>query len=103
MLRAESSHIRCTYALSCLPWEKPLEEAIRQARNAHVRLVRCGELQFAGHSYYATLPDLVDCAATLGELEAEAEAALAFTARIGNEQAAATYVAYRQFARAMRG
>ncbi|MBN1171469.1 MAG: diguanylate cyclase, partial [Micromonosporaceae bacterium] len=99
----ETSHIRAAYALSCAPWFEPLEDGIRQAHQAHEGLVRGGALQFACHTYYTTLPFLFDCAATLDEVVAEAEVALAFTARTGNDHAAETYRVYRQFAEVCSG
>ncbi|MDQ1289215.1 MAG: hypothetical protein QG622_2781 [Actinomycetota bacterium] len=98
-----TSHIRAAYALSCAPWSEPLEDVLRQARQAHESLVRNGELQHACHTYYSTLPALFDSAATLEEVMAEVDAAMAFTARTGNDHAGGAYLIYRQFAGTLRG
>jgi hypothetical protein len=99
----EASHIRVVSAVSCIPWFEPLEEAIRQGRQGQERLIRAGEMQYAVDFYHVSLIDLVDCAATLDELAAEADAALAFAARVGSRQAECHYRLYRQFVHALRG
>ena len=99
----DTSQCRFAYALSSAAWFDPLEEVVHQARRAHDGLVRNGDLHFASHTFYITVPGLIDCAASVDQVLAEADAALAFCAHTGNEQAAAAFVYYRQFARAMRG
>jgi len=50
-----------------------------------------------------SLAMMLDCAADLDAYAVEVQAALALCGRIGYEHAAATFLAYRQFIRAMRG
>lgn len=99
----ETSHALSLYALTCAPWFEPLETVIDLAHQAHDGLVRGGEANFAAHTYFSSLFCLFDRAASVDELAAEAEAALAFAARTGNDEAATLYVAYRQAARSLRG
>lgn len=99
----DTAQARFTYSLSSSAWFEPVEEAVAHAHRAHEELVRGGEPHFAGGTYYTTLPDLLDCALTLDELRAEAEAALIYCQRTGNHQALAAFVPYRQFALALSG
>ncbi|GLY98565.1 serine/threonine protein kinase [Actinoplanes sp. NBRC 103695] len=91
------------YALGSGPWFEPLEDLVRQARRAHEGLTRGGSMQFAASTFYVSLPDLLDCGPTVGDLVAEAETAMAYAARVGNTQAHDAFIAYRQLGRAMRG
>lgn len=99
----DTSHVRSAYALSSACWFEPLEDVIRQAHVAHEGLVKGGEPHFACHTYYGSLPSLLDSAATLDEVAAEAEAVLTFAARTGNDQSTGAFILYRQFIRSMRG
>lgn len=92
-----------TYALSAAHWLHPLEHGVAEARNAQEILLRAGELHFGHGAYYSVLKNLIDCAATVDELDAAASAAVDASRRVGNEQAAATFIAYRQLARSLRG
>jgi diguanylate cyclase (GGDEF)-like protein len=98
-----TSHIRAAYALSCAPWSDTLDSAVHQARAAHKGLVASGELQHACHTYYSTIPFLLDSASALDDVLAEVDDALAFTTRTGNEHAAGAYLTYRQFVATVRG
>lgn len=92
-----------TYALSAAHWLHPLELGVAEARNAQEILLRAGELQFGHGVYYSVLKNLVDCAASVDELEAAASTAVDVSRRVGNDQAAATFISYRQLARTLRG
>lgn len=94
---------RFSYALSCAHWVHPLEHGVAEARNAQELLLRAGELHFGFGAYNSLLKNLVDCSTSLDELETAAGIAVDSTRRIGNEQAGATFIAYRQFARSLRG
>ena len=52
-------------------------------------LIARGDLANAGYAYYASVPAMLDCAPALDRYLAEAEAAVAFLRRTGNEQARA--------------
>jgi DNA polymerase III delta prime subunit len=99
----ETSHVRCNYAVSCAPWFEPLEEVVELAHQAYEGLVRGGENHFATHTYYCSLPNLLGCARTIDEVAVEADAALTFATRTGNDDAAVFYLFFRQLARTMRG
>ncbi|MEP7312205.1 MAG: diguanylate cyclase [Pseudomonadota bacterium] len=91
------------YALSGSHWMHPLEEGVAEARSSREKLLRGGEPHLASVVYYSLLPSLTDCARTLGELETEATAAVVYCQRIGNDQAAEAFIAYRQLARCLSG
>ena len=99
----DTAQARFLYALGSAAWFGPLDEGVRQADLAREGLVRGGDLQNACFTYYATLPLLLDSAASLETYGAAVEAALAFCARTGNDLAAASYVIHRQLIRALRG
>lgn len=99
----DGAQARFTYALSAAHWMLPLEHGVAEARTAREVLLRGGEMFFAAGVYYALLPNLLGCATTLQELEKEADAAMAYCARVGNGQAGAAFVPYRQFARSLSG
>ncbi|OOG81392.1 ATPase [Hydrogenophaga sp. A37] len=99
----EASQSRFLFALGSGPWSIPLEGNAAEAERAHEGLVQGGDLNNACYTYYASLYPLMDCATTLERYAAESAAALAFSARTGNDYAAAAYVAHRQLARMLRG
>lgn len=99
----DGAQARFTYALSAAHWMHPVEHGVAEARAALDVLQLGGELYFAAGVYYSLLPNLLACARTLEELEKEGETAVSYCARIGNDQAGAAFVVYRQFARSMRG
>ncbi len=99
----EAGQARMLYALSAGPWLSPLEECVQEAALARTALLRGGDLANAGFTYFASVCEVIDCAATLDDCQAEIEAALAFAARTGNIHQAAGTVAYRQAVRALRG
>jgi diguanylate cyclase (GGDEF)-like protein len=91
------------HALGTIAWYEPVENAARLARQAHDGLLRGGDLQNAANTYWASVPQLLDCAPTLDRLEQEVHDALALCARIGYDHATATLVSYRQLLRALHG
>jgi diguanylate cyclase (GGDEF)-like protein len=91
------------FSISTVPWFETLEEGVRHARHAREVLLRGGDLYHACFTYYASVPQLLDCGPRLEDAEAEAEAGLAFAARIGNEWGATTMIGWRQAARALGG
>jgi diguanylate cyclase (GGDEF)-like protein len=99
----ETSEARYQYAVSVGPWFGPLEESVRQARLARESLVREGDLQFAGYTYYASATQLLDCASTLDEVRVELESGLALARRTGNDFLVASLVAYQRAVHVLRG
>ena len=99
----EASHSRFLFAFGSAPWSIALEDAALEAERAHEGLVQGGDLHNAGHTYFASLYQLMECAPTLERYAAESDAALAFSTRTGNDYSAAAYVAHRQLARMLRG
>jgi diguanylate cyclase (GGDEF)-like protein len=91
------------YSISTVPWFEPLEQGVRHARHAREVLLRGGDLYHACFTYYATIPQMLDCSPHLDDVVAEAEAGLAFAARIGNQWGATTIEGWPQAARALRG
>jgi diguanylate cyclase (GGDEF)-like protein len=99
----DTSQARLLYAAATVPWFEPLESCVTHARRAREGLVRSGDLQYACLTFHASLPALLDCAPTLDALLDEAQSALAFAARTGNDQAARGMLLYRQLVRSLLG
>ncbi|HSV48116.1 MAG TPA: ATP-binding protein [Ramlibacter sp.] len=99
----EASQARFLFALGSGPWAIPLEDNVLEAQRAREGLLEGGDLQNACFTYYASVYSLLDSAPSLERYAAEADAALAFSARTGNDQAAAALVSPRQFARMLAG
>jgi signal transduction histidine kinase len=89
----------CIYAC----WCEPVETDVRESRRAREGLIAGGNLSFAGYTYYQSVTDLLDCAPSLDLHLAEAEAALAFLRRTGDEQTIAMLEGYRWLADVLRG
>ncbi|CAM3369357.1 AAA family ATPase [Polaromonas hydrogenivorans] len=99
----EASQARFLFALGSGPWAIPLEDNALEAQRAHEGLLQGGDLQNACFTYYASVYSLLDSVPALERYAAEADAALAFSARTGNDHAAAAFVSPRQFARMLAG
>ena len=84
-------------------WHEPLEVAVASARQAQEGLVRGGDLLTAGFTHYVLLYDLLDCAPSLEAIAAEADEAIAFAVRTGNDRAEEVFRKYRQTVRVLRG
>jgi predicted ATPase/signal transduction histidine kinase len=89
----------CIYAC----WCEPVETDVHESRRAREGLIAGGNLSFAGYTYYQSVTDLLDCAASLDLHVAEVEAALAFLRRTGDEQTIAMLDGYRWLAGVLRG
>lgn len=98
-----ASQSRFLFALGSSPWCEPLERSAAEAQRAHDGLMQGGDLQNACFAHYALLYALMDCAPTLEQFAAETDAALALSARTGNDHAALSYLPHRQLARMLRG
>jgi hypothetical protein len=95
--------VRSGYAFACSQWFEPLEDGIELARQSYEGLIKGGEPQFATQAFYTSLTNLLACARTLDEVAVETETALAFALRTSNDYAAAVYVLFRRFTRALQG
>jgi len=67
-------------------WFEPLEISVQHAKRAYEGLIKGGDLATAGYAFVQSMTVQVDCAPTLDLYVAEAEAALTFARRVGNEQ-----------------
>ena len=99
----QTSQSRFLYALGTGAWFDPLPDNVAEARRAHEGLAPRGDMLNACCTGYASIPQLLDCAATIDSYLADADARLAYAVRAGNDQAVAAFVAYRQLGRALRG
>src|SRR3984957_13684688 len=70
--------------LSC--WAEPIENSVHQGQLAREGYIAGGDLANAGYAYYASVSGGLDCAPSLDRYLTEAEAAVAFARRTGNEQ-----------------
>ena len=98
----QTSFARFLFALGA-HWFEPLEDSAGHAQRAHEGLVHGGDLHLAGQTFFASVPALFVCAATLDVCADEIEAGLAFTARTGNQLGGAPLLSFRQLLRALRG
>ena len=99
----DTSQAKFLHALGMIAWFEPVEHGVRLGHEAHDGLLRGGDLQNAANTYYATLPQLLDCGPGLDVLGAEVDAALALCERIGYDHSSEVFVAYRQLRRALLG
>ena len=99
----DTSQAKYLHSISAITWFEPLEAGVRLAHDARDGLLRGGDLQNAVHTYLASVPQMLDCAADLDAYATEVDAALALCERIGYDYAAATFRPYCRFIRAMRG
>jgi predicted ATPase/signal transduction histidine kinase len=88
-------------ALSC--WAEPIENSVHAGQRAREGLIAGGDLANAGYTYYVSLSGLLDCAPSLDGYLAEAEAAVAFVRRTGNEQFEQVLGTYRWLAGVLLG
>jgi diguanylate cyclase (GGDEF)-like protein len=99
----DTSQAKHLHAVSTITWFEPLEAGVRLAHDARDGLVRGGDLQNAANTYYASVPQMLDCAAGLDVYATEVDAVLALCERIGYDHATACFLPFRQLIRAMRG
>ena len=86
--------------LSC--WAEPIENSVHAAQRASEGLIAGGDPANAGYAYYASLPGMLDCG-PLDRYLTEAEAAVAFTRRTGNEHLGQLLDPYRWLAGVLLG
>ena len=87
--------------LSC--WGEPIENSVHAGQRAREGLIAGGDLANAGYTYYASVPGMLDCAPSLDRYLTEAEAAVAFARRTGNEQSDQVLGTFRWLAGVLRG
>ena len=87
--------------LSC--WAEPVENSVHQGQLAREGYIAGGDLANAGYAYYASVPGMLDCAPSLDRFLTQAEAAVAFVRRTGNEQADQVLDTYRWLAGVLLG
>ncbi|MEV4509155.1 AAA family ATPase [Dactylosporangium sp. NPDC049525] len=87
--------------LNC--WFEPVEDVVQTGRRAREGLIAGGDLANAAHTYFTTVPGLLDCAPSLDVYVAEVEAGLAFARRTGDEQTSELLDGYRRLAGVLRG
>ena len=87
--------------LSC--WAEPIENSVHAAQRASEGLIAGGDPASTGYAYYASLPGMLDCGPSLDRYLTEAEAAVAFTRRTGNEHLGQLLDPYRWLAGVLLG
>ena len=99
----DASQCRFLFALSSGHWFQPLEQSMRQGRMAREGLIRGGDQLNAIFTFYVSVPDALDCSATLEQFLPVVDSALAFAAHTGNDHIAAVFRPHRQLVRALCG
>jgi len=96
-----TSQVRMLFAFfSC--WVEPIENSVHMVQRVREGLIAEGDLAYAGYTYCASLPGMLDCV-PLERYLAEAEAAVAFVRRTGSEQSAQILDPYRWLADVLLG
>ena len=97
-----TSNARMLFAfLSC--WAEPIENMVHTGQRAREALIAAGDPANAGYTYAASVPGLLDCAPGLDRYRTEAEAALAFVRRTGNEHIEQVLDSYQWLADVLLG
>ncbi|MEV0901480.1 diguanylate cyclase [Actinoplanes sp. NPDC049802] len=99
----EISQVRFMHALATVPWFEPLETGVRLAHQARDGLLRGGDLRSALYTYFASVPQTMECSADLESFHREARAALAFGERIGAGADSAMFVIAARLVGTLRG
>jgi diguanylate cyclase (GGDEF)-like protein len=99
----ETSQARMLYTLGTGPWFEPLEDNVHHARLAQEGLIQGGDLQNAGYAFVVTTVQPFDYAPSLEAFLVEVDSAIAFAARLGNEQVADLFLGYQAMAGKLRG
>jgi predicted ATPase/signal transduction histidine kinase len=97
-----TSQVRMLCALlSC--WTEKIENSVEESQRARQGLIAGGDPANAGYTYYAALSGLLDSASSLDRYLTEADAALAFVRRTGNEEEVQMFDTYRWLAGVLLG
>lgn len=99
----QTSQIRGTMGMFAQHWFEPLENCLRNLAQAREQLLMGGSMTTASFAYNTSLLLELECAQTLDVMVSELDAAEGLARRVGNVLGSAAVVAFRQFARAMRG
>ncbi|MEU4163080.1 diguanylate cyclase, partial [Actinoplanes sp. NPDC026670] len=99
----ETSQVKFLHSVATAPWFEPLESSIRTAHEARDGLLRGGDLRHAFYTYYASVPQMLDCSADLEPYAREAQAAMAFGERIGAGHDTAMFVTADMVVRTLQG
>jgi signal transduction histidine kinase len=97
-----TSQARMIFAISSC-WAEPTENMVHAGQRAREGLIAGGDLAFAGYTYFASVPGMLDCAPSLDRYLTEAEAGLAFVRRTGNEHLEQVLDTYRWLAGVLLG
>jgi signal transduction histidine kinase/tetratricopeptide (TPR) repeat protein len=96
-----TSQVRMLFAFfSC--WAEPIENSVHAGQRAREALIAAGDLANAGYTYATSVSGLLDCA-PLERYLTEAEAAVGFVRRTGNEHAEQVLDTYRWLADVLLG
>lgn len=102
-VREEEGEALHLVALFGSHWVAPLADGLPLARRAFELLSDSGGLQIAGYTFFDTLSIEIERGARLGEVEEELARALSFCRYTRNLHAEQSYLAFRQFVRALKG
>ena len=91
------------FSLFSCHWFEDVSNSIPYARESYKGNAAVGDFEFACFSYFTTQQAVLETCQSVGELSAEAEAALASAVKTGNHHAHASYVSYAQLCKALAG
>ena len=83
-------------------WREPLENTLGYAQDAREGLIAVGDVQFAGYTYFASLPARLDCAPSLDSFAEETDSAIDFALRTNVNYLREAYLSYRALVRTLR-
>jgi signal transduction histidine kinase len=98
-LEPGTSAARHLFSIWCC-WAEPIENAVRQARQARETMLASGDTMagYTGYSYQTTVSALLDCAPSLEAWAAEVDAGLAFAQRTDGDHIGQSLDRYRWLA-----
>jgi signal transduction histidine kinase len=98
----DTSLVRSVYAGVVVCWLEPIENVVREVRQARAGLIAGGDLAWAGYGYQSAVVGLLECGPSLDDYVEEIESAVAFLRRTGNEHTAQWFDSYRWVAAVLR-
>jgi predicted ATPase/signal transduction histidine kinase len=99
----EAAQVRFLSSMTVTPWHRPLQESVQQSLRAEEGLLQGGDPLNACFTYYASIPQLLDCAPTLDDFACEVDRAIAFASRTGNSHVLDSIYPYRELVTTLRG
>ncbi|XXY49119.1 AAA family ATPase [Sorangium sp. So ce269] len=99
--RLDQGNCAHIYALFTSHWSRPLAESLPVARQAFTSLLESGNLQMAGYTFFSTLGATYEGGARLGDVQAEAERALAFVQKTNNRHAWGAFIVFARLCAAL--